>query len=309
LRVKTLKNKKKLKKKIPFIPGKVYKRSLIHDEFGGSRQSGIAPCANLPYIFIFSGASGTQYGYKDRWENDQVFSYTGEGQKGDMEFTRGNLALRDHRENEKRVFLFENTKKDKRFVRFESELELYDVDYFETQDSNGELRVGIKFFFTRAGVYLNILPEQLTSSKVISPNVQFEIFKPNETEKSGLVITRVGQGAYRKSILHRWEYQCAVTKFDDVRVLIASHIVPWRDASDEQRLDVDNGILLSPTYDALFDRHLITFDNRSGMIILSGQIEKKSFLKIGVTGKERLRKISGGNREYLDIHHQQFLVN
>ena len=75
---------------LPFIPKHIYRRRDIHKEFGGNWQNGIASSAHYPWIFIFSGHSGTQHGYKDRWENKFVFSYTGEGQKGDMTFTRGN---------------------------------------------------------------------------------------------------------------------------------------------------------------------------------------------------------------------------
>jgi 5-methylcytosine-specific restriction protein A len=78
---------------IPFIPNQLYKRSLIHDEYGGNRQGGISPSAKVPYIFIFSGKSGAQYGYKDGWDNNNIFTDTGEGQEGDMQFIKGNLAL------------------------------------------------------------------------------------------------------------------------------------------------------------------------------------------------------------------------
>ena len=81
---------------VPFLPHQLYKRSLIHDEFGGNRQGGISPSAKVPYIFIFSGKSGAQYGYEDGWDNHNIFSYTGEGQEGDMQFIKGNLALKDH---------------------------------------------------------------------------------------------------------------------------------------------------------------------------------------------------------------------
>jgi hypothetical protein len=53
--------------KSPFIPNQVYKRKLIHDEYGGNRQSGISPSATNPFIFIFSGKSGAQYGFRDLW--------------------------------------------------------------------------------------------------------------------------------------------------------------------------------------------------------------------------------------------------
>lgn len=221
-----------------------------------------------------------------------------------MEFARGNLALKEHIKNGKRVFLFEYIKTG--YVRFETELELFDFDFFTTPDREGNLREGIKFFFKKAGVNLNITTNDLKYTASSEPSFVSDLDNTKTTERSGLVTSRVGQGAYRKSILHRWEYQCAVTKFDDTRVLIASHIVAWKDSNDEERLDVDNGILLSPTYDALFDRHLITFDEQ-GKIVLSNQIMKDSFLKIGVSGSEKLQRLHQGNKTYLRKHQEEFV--
>ncbi len=294
--------------KLPFIPNHIYnRRADIHALYGGNWQSGICPSANYPYIFIFSGNSGHQHGYKDGWDNPNVFTYTGEGQAGDMKFTKGNLALRDHLQNGKRVFLFESESKG--FVKFIGEVEFFDADYFETHDTSGATRLGIKFFFKRKGAYVPIQPSLFdTPSLAADPLVEYEIKLPNETERKGLVTSRVGQGAYRKRIIHRWEYRCAVTGFDKLNVLIASHIVPWADSNDNERLDVHNGILLSPTYDALFDKHLITFEN-TGKIILSNSIETQAFQKIGVTGQEKIQSLSNFNFEYLDKHRIRFNEN
>ena len=242
----------------------------------------------------------------DGWDNPNVFSYTGEGQIGDMRFIRGNLALRDHKKNGKRVFLFESASKG--YVRFIGEVEVFDVDYFETPDSNGALRTGIKFFFKRKGFYLPVAPEELNLVQTEPPPYLPLFIPPNETERKGLVTSRVGQGAYRKRILHRWEYKCAVTGFEKLEVLIASHIHPWSDSTSEERLDPNNGILLSPTYDALFDRHLISFDD-SGKIILTETITTEAFSKIGVSGKETIRNLSIYNLGYLDKHRQRFNEN
>ena len=270
--------------------------------YGGNRQGGISPSAKVPYIFIFSGKSGSQYGYKDGWDNPYVFSYTGEGQIGDMRFVKGNLALRDHINNGKRVFLFEYDRSG--YVKFVSELEFFDIGYFDTPDINKNDRVGIKFFFKKKGAYLPVSPEQFQINQVNEEKPDYtDILLPNSTERSGLVTSRVGQGAYRKRIIHRWEYQCAVTGFNKLDILIASHIVPWANSTDAERLDVHNGILLSPTYDALFDKHLISFDHQ-GKILLSDSIETNSFGKIGVTGKEKIQKLSRYNFEYLDKHRE-----
>lgn len=283
-----------------FIPNQIYnRRGDIHLKYGGNVQSGICPSARYPYIFIFTGKSGTQHGYQDVWENENVFSYTGEGQNGDMEFTRGNLALRDHLKTGKRVFLFEHVKKG--FVKFISELTFLDCDFYETHDTGGKSRIGIKFFFKRVGATIQY---ELNTIPLVAEDPE-EYLQPTLTERSGVVLSRVGQGAYRKSIINRWENQCAVTGFNDSRVLIASHIHPWKDANDNERLDINNGILLSPTYDALFDRHLITFEN-NGKIVLTDSIKIQTFNKVGVTGNERIRNLRDSNFIYLEKHQTQF---
>ncbi len=292
----------------PFIPGKIYhRRSDIHSIYGGNWQAGICPSANYPYIFIFTGKSGHQHGYQDGWDNPNVFTYTGEGQSGDMKFTKGNLALKDHLQNGKRVFLFESERKG--FVKFISEVEFFDADYFETIDTKGHFRVGIKFFFKRKGAFIPVQPDLLTQSSIATDFLsKYGIIPPNETERTGLVTSRVGQGAYRKRIIHRWEYKCAVTGFDKLDILIASHIVPWVASNDNERLDVNNGLLLSPNYDALFDRHLISFEN-SGRIILSDVIEYQAYKRIGLTGTEKINNLSSYNFNYLERHRLVFAEN
>jgi predicted restriction endonuclease len=103
--------------------------------------------------------------------------------------------------------------------------------------------------------------------------------------------------------LYRWEFRCAVTNFNKPDILIASHIVPWKNASNDERLDVDNGILLSPNYDALFDQHLISFEN-DGKIILSGNLLEYNYNEIGVTGKERIKDLTSANKKYLERHRE-----
>jgi 5-methylcytosine-specific restriction protein A len=297
-----------MEEKLPFIPDQIYNRRRdIHAIYGGNWQSGICPTSNYNYIFIFSGKSGKQHGYQDGWDNPNVFTYTGEGQSGDMQLTRGNLALKDHLKNGKRVFLFESESSG--YVRFKSELEFYDVDYFETKDTSGNIRIGLKFFFKRKGAYIPV-QSSLFDKPFIFEEPQFihEINQPSVTERQGLVTSRVGQGAYRKRIIHRWEYKCAVTGFDNLNILIASHIVPWSDSTDIERLDVDNGLLLSPNYDALFDKHLISFEN-NGKIILSKRIEEQAYQKIGLTGNEKINNLSEYNLNYLYRHMIHFSKN
>jgi hypothetical protein len=216
-----------------------------------------------------------------------------------MDFTRGNLSLRDHLKNGKRVFLFRQSRKG--FVSFISEMTFFDCDFYETHDTLGQSRRGIKFFMKRID---SVVPYELDKINFAAePSLAY--LKPSITERSGLVLSRVGQGAYRKSIINRWENRCAVTGFKDSRILIASHIHPWKDSNSNERLDVNNGILLSPTYDALFDRHLITFDN-AGKIVLSETISENEYKKIGVSGSEKIIKLNSDNIQYLTKHQDMF---
>ena len=217
-----------------------------------------------------------------------------------MNFSKGNLALKNHVANGRQVFLF--TYVQKGAVKFETEVELHDFDYFIAPDKDGNERKAIKFFFKRKGAIVPYLNER----RIIDQNLEETLGKgyidtPNETERQGLITSRVGQGAYRKSILHRWEYKCAVTDYNGHEILIASHIVPWRDANNEERLHVGNGILLSPVYDALFDRHLISFEN-NGTIIVSDVLSGKDLRVLGISGTETIRRFNSENYAYLERH-------
>jgi predicted restriction endonuclease len=76
------------------------------------------------------------------------------------------------------------------------------------------------------------------------------------------VVQRVGQDVFRKALMDYGDGRCAVTGLSDPALLRASHIVRWADcASDAERLDVHNGLLLSALWDAAFDAHLVTFDD------------------------------------------------
>lgn len=85
---------------------------------------------------------------------------------------------------------------------------------------------------------------------------------PRTTEAERLVVQRIGQDVFRSSLLEYWDGKCPLTGIDDAALLRASHIIPWKDcASDAERLDVHNGLLLSALWDAAFDRGLVTFDD------------------------------------------------
>ena len=91
--------------------GEEYRRRAVHDAFGGQRQGGISTPSSGDAILLFSGETGTQYGYRDGFQPDGTYIYTGEGQIGDMMFVRGNKAVRDSPTDGKRLLLFDQVRK------------------------------------------------------------------------------------------------------------------------------------------------------------------------------------------------------
>ena len=87
-----------------------------------------------------------------------------------------------------------------------------------------------------------------------------------ETEKQALIKARRGQGLFRQNVA-RIEHFCRVTRVDRPEHLIASHIKPWRESDNRERLFEGNGLLLTPTIDHLFDRGFISFENDGELLI------------------------------------------
>lgn len=89
-----------------------------------------------------------------------------------------------------------------------------------------------------------------------------------ETEKLALVRSRRGQGIFRKN-LEGYEEQCRVTGVSNPRHLRASHIKPWRASNNFEKLDGNNGFLLSPHIDHLFDQGYISFSDEGDILVSS----------------------------------------
>ena len=113
---------------------------------------------------------------------------------------------------------------------------------------------------------------------------------------------RIGQGKYREQLLDECPY-CPITKINDERLLIASHIKPWAASSDEEKIDPKNGYMLSPLYDKLFDRGFMTFtDDRK--IVLSDWLSPQNKKRLGISDGEFVQALpmDDSRRTYLKFH-------
>jgi putative restriction endonuclease len=128
-----------------------------------------------------------------------------------------------------------------------------------------------------------------------------------ETERAALVQARRGQGQFRDNV-RSVERACRITKVERMEHLIASHVQPWRDSTNEERLDGENGLLLTPTVDHLFDKGFISFEN-SGELIVSPVADPVSLKRMGIDPNAILNvgAFSEGQRGYLDFHRENVL--
>lgn len=122
------------------------------------------------------------------------------------------------------------------------------------------------------------------------------------TEKRALINARVGQGRFKESV-RAHESFCRVTGVRNGLHLIGSHIKPWRHGTNEERLDGENGLLLTPSIDHLFDKGLISFKN-NGTLLISDSSDRDSLAKMGIRDESSavLKAFSNGQQKYLEYH-------
>ncbi len=132
----------------PFVIHQTYvRRADIHVPFGGQQQGGIVTPKRFPGIFLFTGHGADNVGYRDVFQADGSFRYTGQGQVGDMRMASGNLAIRDHAAAGKDILIFEQLKKGG-LVRFMGLFACAGWEIERQLDSNGTERDAIVFTLT-----------------------------------------------------------------------------------------------------------------------------------------------------------------
>jgi hypothetical protein len=145
---------------------------------------------------------------------------------------------------------------------------------------------------------IEMLVSEIESSKEIQENkAEYKVFN---TEQEQIIITRLGQDNFRRNVIRIWG-SCSITGLQNITLLRASHIKPWKDSNNQERLNPFNGLLLIPNYDFLFDKGYITFEN-NGKLIISKQLDHYACKVFDLNADIRLRNIFSENKEYLDFH-------
>jgi hypothetical protein len=153
-----------------------------------------------------------------------------------------------------------------------------------------------------AGDDLDYWEHKLEQRVKADPNI-------TETDREAIIRARRGQGLFKERVM-AIEKRCRITRVDRTVHLVASHCKPWRDCKDNnERLDGENGLLLTPTIDHLFDRGFIGFEDEGGLII-SPVAHRPSLQKMGIE-TEKVVNVGGftsGQKRFLDYHRNFVLL-
>lgn len=130
-----------------------------------------------------------------------------------------------------------------------------------------------------------------------------------ETTRTALIQSRRGQGLFRQRVA---EYECAcrITQVTNPTHLVASHIKPWRDSDNEERLSAGNGLFLTPSIDHLFDRGFISFED-SGDLIVSPIADRASLPRMGidVCHPVQVGRFNSDQKHFLNFHREEILLS
>jgi hypothetical protein len=126
--------------------------------------------------------------------------------------------------------------------------------------------------------------------------------KLEETEKEAIVMSRRGQGKFKQNV-SLLERRCRITQVDRPEHLRASHIKPWRDSSNKERLAGENGFLLTPSIDHLFDQGFISFED-NGRLLISPVAYSPALQRMGVPISDGLNvgSFTAEQKKNLDFH-------
>lgn len=156
-----------------------------------------------------------------------------------------------------------------------------------------------------AEISLRSLQEKL--SPIINSKSEYEINLEimsrgvkGDLEQEQLIMARRGQGVFRHNV-RLVEKRCRLTYLDDSRHLIASHIKPWKVAQGEEKISQNNGLLLSPHVDHLFDGGLISFQD-SGELLISENLELNVLKKWNLSGNFEVFPLNSEQQFFMDYH-------
>ena len=181
---------------------------------------------------------------------------------------------------------------------------IFQNEYFILKNATGNNMYSnaLKWFrsYAQSNVFLEVEAQKEENRIAVDATIE-------KTEREAIVKSRIGQGRFREKLL--WKYgSCIITGIDISRVLVASHIKPWAVSTNEERVCENNGLLLSATYDRLFDSGLISFTGE-GKMIISRFITAPNRQKLKIAAGEKYNLLCNAKmKTFLEYHNDVVFI-
>lgn len=140
----------------------------------------------------------------------------------------------------------------------------------------------------------------------LEDSIQYEILAKGiqgDLEKVQITKARRGQGIFRTNV-RLIEHRCRLTGVENIKHLRASHIKPWKASDDSEKIDGNNGLLLSPHVDHLFDRGFITFKN-TGDLIISKELNPIVLNQWSLSSIENVGAFNPRQAAFMEFHRDE----
>ena len=199
-----------------------------------------------------------------------------------------------------RIFMKSNSE----YYEFMRDVALPNISYLSIFKLRNLYDGSIWYYFK---IFIDYRPD-IVGYKTLEESRQEDIinhsFGISVKEKEKLIKARIGQGEYRNKLLEECPY-CPFTMVNDERLLIASHIKPWVKSNDKEKIDPKNGFMFTPTYDKLFDRGFITFENDKTLKV-SPWLSPMNQKRLGIYNGMLIEKLSLDDKreKYLKYHRE-----
>jgi hypothetical protein len=163
-------------------PGDRLLRRELHERFGGRQQGGISPSRMVPSVMFFTDpATGHRHGYYDGWDDDGLFNYVGEGQRGDQRLVQGNKAILDHVADGRTLEGFQASGTS---VTYLGEFDLVDHYFTEAHETGSDILRQVVVFRLRPRTKVPVELLQVPVTRSPTPRIQVVPVEEHHTERS-----------------------------------------------------------------------------------------------------------------------------
>jgi hypothetical protein len=206
--------------------------------------------------------------------------------------------LKEKSEINKDIYLIENPKEIDDVLR-----KYYDIFRDENSDGHRHYSSALKNYRE----FLEYLDKQkdicVSADKIDDEinRIEYGLDKIEDPEKLTIIKSRIGQTRFRAGLLEKYK-KCQLCSIDIEDLLVASHIKPWFKSAGEEKLDLNNGLLLCCLHDKLFDLGLISF-NENGNIVIVDRIDKELYKDLNININTKI-DVGAKTREYLNWHRE-----